>query len=139
MRSAILSLTVFGMVNAAYAAETQWAPPNVVGMPGYHETVKRPDSKEMPTPKSEIMNWNIIAGNWKQFSGRIKQKWGQLTDDELVQINGQREQLEGMLQSEYGYSREQAQRESTIGCRRRRIKAGAASDFFVDRHKVVSI
>lgn len=111
MRSAILPLAVLGVVNAAYAAETHWAPPNVVGMPGYHEIVKTPDSKEMPAPKSEIMHWDIIAGNWKQFSGSIKQKWGQLTDDELVQINGQREQLEGMLQSKYGYSREQAQRE----------------------------
>jgi len=65
----------------------------------------------MPAPKSEVMNWDIVAGNWKQLSGSIKQKWGQLTDDELARINGQREQLEGMLQAKYGYTKEQAQKE----------------------------
>jgi uncharacterized protein YjbJ (UPF0337 family) len=57
------------------------------------------------------MTWDIVAGNWKQFSGKVKQKWGQLTDDELAQVNGKREQLEGMLQARYGYNKEQAQKE----------------------------
>jgi uncharacterized protein YjbJ (UPF0337 family) len=56
------------------------------------------------------MTWDIVAGNWKQFSGKIKQKWGQLTDDELAQVNGKREQLEGMLQARYGYDKVQAQK-----------------------------
>ena len=41
------------------------------------------------------MNWDRVQGNWKQFSGKVKEKWGQLTDDDLTQINGNREQLEG--------------------------------------------
>jgi uncharacterized protein YjbJ (UPF0337 family) len=36
--------------------------------------------------------------------------WGQLTDDELDQINGHREVLAGMLQERYGYTRQQAER-----------------------------
>jgi uncharacterized protein YjbJ (UPF0337 family) len=44
------------------------------------------------------MNWNRIEGNWKQMTGKVKEKWGDLTDDDLTQINGKREQLEGKLQ-----------------------------------------
>ena len=45
------------------------------------------------------MDWNRIEGNWKQAQGRIKEKWGKLTDDDLAKINGQREQLEGISSS----------------------------------------
>jgi len=36
------------------------------------------------------MDWNRVEGNWKQTKGKIKEKWGQLTDDDLTQINGKR-------------------------------------------------
>ena len=36
------------------------------------------------------MNWDEIEGNWKQFKGKVKEKWGQLTDDEIDQISGRR-------------------------------------------------
>jgi uncharacterized protein YjbJ (UPF0337 family) len=39
------------------------------------------------------MDWNRVEGNWKQTKGKIKEKWGQLTDDDLTQINGKRDQL----------------------------------------------
>ena len=57
------------------------------------------------------MNWDTAKGDWKQFSGKIKEKWGKLTDDDLTTINGQREQLEGKLQERYGYAKEQAKKE----------------------------
>ena len=38
------------------------------------------------------MNWDRVQGNWKQFTGNVKEQWGQLTDDDLTQINGNREQ-----------------------------------------------
>lgn len=57
------------------------------------------------------MNWDRIEGNWKQFSGKVKEKWGQLTDDDLTRINGNREQLEGALQERYGYAKDQAKAE----------------------------
>jgi uncharacterized protein YjbJ (UPF0337 family) len=41
------------------------------------------------------MDWNRIEGNWKQFKGKIKEQWGNLTDDDLDKIAGKREQLEG--------------------------------------------
>ena len=41
----------------------------------------------------------------------MKEKWGQLTDDDLTQINGNREQLEGILQERYGYAKDKAKTE----------------------------
>ncbi|MFZ2075578.1 MAG: CsbD family protein [Xanthobacteraceae bacterium] len=52
------------------------------------------------------MDWNRVEGNWKEVKGKIKQKWGQLTDDDLAQINGRRDQLEGRLQQRYGLAKD---------------------------------
>ncbi len=52
------------------------------------------------------MDWNRVEGNWKQFTGKVKEQWGQLTDDDLKVINGRREQLEGKLQERYGYDKD---------------------------------
>jgi uncharacterized protein YjbJ (UPF0337 family) len=57
------------------------------------------------------MDWNRVAGNWKQTQGRIKQKWGKLTDDDLIQINGQREQLEGLIQERYGLAKDMVRKD----------------------------
>ncbi len=56
-------------------------------------------------------NWADIEDNWKQFAGKIKEKWGKLTDDDLAQINGKREKLEGKLQQLYAHGNEQAKKE----------------------------
>jgi uncharacterized protein YjbJ (UPF0337 family) len=61
--------------------------------------------------KGNHMNWDRVEGNWKQFSGKVKEKWGKLTDDHLTQINGKRDQLVGRVQEAYGVSRDQADRE----------------------------
>lgn len=57
------------------------------------------------------MNCDRIEGNWKQFKGKIKEKWGQLTDDDLEQAAGKRDQVIGILQKRYGYERDRAERE----------------------------
>ena len=57
------------------------------------------------------MNWDQIAGQWKQIKGKAKMKWGKLTDDDLAAINGQRDQLEGRLQQRYGYAKDQARKD----------------------------
>ncbi len=57
------------------------------------------------------MNWDRIEGNWKQFKGDAKQRWGKLTDDDLDVIAGKRQELEGKLQEAYGYSRDRARKE----------------------------
>ena len=57
------------------------------------------------------MNWDQIEGNWKQFKGKVKEKWGQLTDDDLDQAAGRRDQVIGCLQKRYGWQRDQAEKE----------------------------
>ena len=56
------------------------------------------------------MNWDRIGGNWKEFKGKVREQWGDLTDDDLDRVNGQREQLEGVIQQRYGKSRDEASR-----------------------------
>ena len=41
------------------------------------------------------MNWDQVEGNWKQFKGKVQQKWGKLTDDDVDVINGKRAELVG--------------------------------------------
>lgn len=64
------------------------------------------------------MDWNRIEGNWKQFKGSAKEKWGKLTDDDLSSIEGRREQLEGRLQERYGKAKDQVRQTSTTGSSR---------------------
>jgi uncharacterized protein YjbJ (UPF0337 family) len=57
------------------------------------------------------MNKDILAGKWKEMKGRVKEQWGKLTDDELDRAEGKGEQMIGLLQQRYGYSKERAQEE----------------------------
>lgn len=57
------------------------------------------------------MNWDRVEGNWKQFTGKVKEKWGDLTNDDVAFVNGKREQLEGRLQERYGYGKDKAKSE----------------------------
>lgn len=51
------------------------------------------------------MNWDVIEGNWKQFTGNAKEQWGKLTDDHLDVIAGKRDQLAGKIQEAYALRR----------------------------------
>lgn len=57
------------------------------------------------------MNKDIFEGKWKEMRGQLKEWWGQLTDDELDQAAGNTEQVIGLLQQKYGYTREHAAEE----------------------------
>ncbi|HEX9564841.1 MAG TPA: CsbD family protein [Gemmatimonadaceae bacterium] len=54
------------------------------------------------------MNWDQIKGNWRVYKGRVKERWGELSDDDLDRIDGKRDQLLGLLQNRYGKTREVA-------------------------------
>ncbi len=56
------------------------------------------------------MNWDQIEGNWKQMTGKAKQQWADLTDDDLAHVNGDRDVLEGKIQERYGDNKEQAKK-----------------------------
>lgn len=57
------------------------------------------------------MNEDIFSGKWHQLKGKIKEKWGKLTDDDLTKINGKRELLQGALQEKYGWQKQRAEEE----------------------------
>jgi uncharacterized protein YjbJ (UPF0337 family) len=57
------------------------------------------------------MNSDQLKGNWRQFVGKAKEKWGQLTDDDWKVVEGQRDQLVGRIQERYGIAREEAARQ----------------------------
>jgi len=57
------------------------------------------------------MNWDRIAGNWKQAKGKIRARWGEVSDNDLQVIEGKREQLAGKIQHAYGVSKDQAEKQ----------------------------
>ena len=57
------------------------------------------------------MNSEVFAGWWKQARGHAKVWWAQLTDNELDETRGEYDKLVGLLQSQYGWTREQAEKE----------------------------
>ncbi len=57
------------------------------------------------------MNKDIIEGNWKELKGKVQETWGDLTNDTLDQINGNREMLLGAIQKSYGVARDEAEKQ----------------------------
>lgn len=50
-----------------------------------------------------------IKGNWNQFAGKLKETWGDLTNDDLDRFEGRMEQLQGHIQERTGESRQKIQ------------------------------
>lgn len=57
------------------------------------------------------MNTDIFEGKWRQLKGEVRKRWGQLTDDEIEEMEGRQEKLIGKLQEKYGYTRVRAEQE----------------------------
>jgi uncharacterized protein YjbJ (UPF0337 family) len=57
------------------------------------------------------MNWDIAEGNWKQFRGKVKAEWGNLTDDHINVIAGKRDVLLGKIQEAYGIGKDEAEKQ----------------------------
>ena len=66
------------------------------------------------------MSDDILKGKWKELRGKAKEQWGKLTDDDLTRIDGKTEQLLGILQQKYGYTKE---------------KTNDAVNNFLEKHK----
>lgn len=74
------------------------------------------------------MNWDQIAGEWRNLKGEVREQWGVLTDDELERIGGNKDQLVGTIQARYGVAKEEAERQVTefarrAGSMRNRVRA----------------
>ena len=61
------------------------------------------------------MNEDILKGKWLEIKGRVKEKWGRLTDNDLFEIEGKGEKLLGFLRKKYGYIRDKAELEYKDG------------------------
>ena len=57
------------------------------------------------------MNWDQIEGKWKQFKGKAREQWGELTDKDVEEAKGNRDQLSGKVQERYGVTKEEADRQ----------------------------
>lgn len=57
------------------------------------------------------MNWDIVKGKWSDLKGSVREQWGELTDDDLERIKGEREQLVGRIQERYGIAKNEAERQ----------------------------
>lgn len=57
------------------------------------------------------MNWHQIEGQWKQLTGQVRTQWAKLTDDDLAQVAGKKDQLIGKLQEHYGILKDDAEKQ----------------------------
>lgn len=58
------------------------------------------------------MNQDILEGKWKQLKGKVKEQWGELTDEEIDTLEGRKDRLIGKLQERYGMSKDEASRQA---------------------------
>ncbi len=63
------------------------------------------------------MNGPTLKGKWSELKGRVKEKWGELTDDDLARIEGRRDQLIGLIRQRYGKPGSRSSVNSTHGKR----------------------
>ena len=54
---------------------------------------------------------DILQGKWHELKGQVKQQWGKLTDDDMAKLSGKQEELAGVLQQRYGYTKEKSELE----------------------------
>jgi uncharacterized protein YjbJ (UPF0337 family) len=68
------------------------------------------------------MNSDTLKGQWKQLKGKVRERWGELTDNDVDQIAGVSEQLVGRIQERYGIARDEANREVDSWLREQRAE-----------------
>ncbi|QQS12194.1 MAG: CsbD family protein [Rhodospirillales bacterium] len=88
-----LALALSSAFVAPVAVQAQTSPPS-------------PSPTTAPSPF-----WEKVKGSWTTTKGAVKEQWGKLTDDDLLEIEGRRDQLVGKLQQRYGMTREEAERQ----------------------------
>jgi len=68
------------------------------------------------------MNKDVFEGKAKEMRGQVKEWWGKLTDNDLEQAGGNAEQIVGLIQQKYGYTREHAEEEFNRRIREAKMK-----------------
>ena len=57
------------------------------------------------------MNWDTVKGNWKQMTGKVKEEWGDLIDNDILEAEGDRDQLVVKIQAKYGIAKDEAEKQ----------------------------
>jgi uncharacterized protein YjbJ (UPF0337 family) len=110
----------------------RYCPPNPISIFSYGNDLRRlPNSIDLLTPsgfplrigagahqrparhqqRAIVMNWDQIKGKWHEVKGSIRAKWGELTDDEIEELDGNREKMVGKIQQKYGVAKEEAEKQ----------------------------
>lgn len=56
------------------------------------------------------MNKDHFKGSWGQFKGELKRQWGKLTDNDLLEVEGDYDKFLGVVQKRYGDQRDEVKR-----------------------------
>jgi uncharacterized protein YjbJ (UPF0337 family) len=59
-----------------------------------------------------MMNTDTLKGSWTELKGKIKQRWGKITDDDLALIEGKMDELGGIVQKRYGIAKDDARKQA---------------------------
>jgi uncharacterized protein YjbJ (UPF0337 family) len=59
----------------------------------------------------EVMDWDIVKANWERLRGKVKERWGRLSDDQLDLVSGNRNQLVDEIRQSYGIGKDVAERQ----------------------------
>jgi uncharacterized protein YjbJ (UPF0337 family) len=84
--------------------------------------------------KETKLNRDRIEGNWKQFKGKLKERWGKLTDDPLNVIAGKREQRAGTIQEAYGVSKDKLDKQFSDWQKSAKEKSMSTNDLRTRAH-----
>jgi uncharacterized protein YjbJ (UPF0337 family) len=79
------------------------------------------------------VNWDQMEGKWKQIKGSLRQQWGELTDDDIKSIGGNRDKLVGKLQERYGIAKEEAQKRADEWAKTAREESEAEGRTFTSK------
>jgi uncharacterized protein YjbJ (UPF0337 family) len=69
---------------------------------------QRPAALQSETTRQGPVAWDKISGNWKTFRGKLRQRWGKLTKNDLQAARGRRDILVGRIQARYGIDKDKA-------------------------------
>jgi len=65
----------------------------------------------IPTQRSVTMNWTQIEGKWDQVKGQVRSQWAKLTDDDVANLKGKKDQLVGKIVERYGVAKDDAEQQ----------------------------
>ena len=68
--------------------------------------ISKSESTDNKPTQKEVAQMTKLKGQWKKLKGEAMKKWGKLTDDDAVRIDGNKEILVGILMEKYGKTKE---------------------------------